>query len=73
MAIKKEYKRVESGRSLTAMESQANSAINTLKAIKVNVVALKTQITNDTDNYGAEDIADVQSVIDTILTGIAGI
>lgn len=67
-----EAKRVKSGQSLTDMNNQAMNAINQLKAIKINIVALKTAVQNDTD-YTTEDADAVQAVITTLLAEIATI
>ena len=49
-----EAKRVKAGQSLTDMNSQGMSAVNQLKALKVNIVALKTAVNNEAD-YTEED------------------
>lgn len=67
-----EAKRVKSGQSLTDMNNQAMNAINQLKQIKINIVALKTAVQNDSD-YTTEDETAVQTIIDSLLTEIATI
>jgi hypothetical protein len=54
------------------MRTQALNAINTLKQIKINIVALKQDVQNDTD-YTAEDATAVQTIIDELLAEIATI
>ena len=64
-----EAKRVKAGQSLTDMNNQAMSAINQLKQIKINIVALKTEVQNDND-YTEEDATAVQAVITALLAEI---
>ena len=64
-----EAKRVKTGQSLTDMNNQAISAINQLKNIKINLVALKTTVQADGD-YTVDDESAVQVVIDSLLAEI---
>ncbi len=72
MAIRLVSKQAKAGASLDVMETQGINAINQLKAIKINMAALKTAINSD-DDYTAEDVAEVQAVIDTLIMKIATI
>jgi len=72
MSFKTEAKRVRAGQSLTDYETQATNAINQLKSIKVQIVALKASVAADPD-YTAADTAAIQATIDTLLAAIAGI
>ncbi len=67
-----EAKRVKAGQSLTDMNSQGMSAVNQLKALKVNIVALKTAVNNEAD-YTEEDATAVQAIINSLLAAIATI
>lgn len=67
-----EAKRVKTGQSLTDFYTQAASAINQLKGIKINLANLKTTVKNDPD-FTVEDEAEVQAKIDDLLAQIAGI
>ena len=67
-----EAKRVKAGQSLTDMNNQGMSAISQLKQVKINIVALKTSVANDTD-FTTEDATAVQTVIDSLLAEIATI
>ncbi len=64
-----EAKRVKAGQSLTDMNNQAMNAINQLKAVKINIVALKSNAQTD-DDYTTEDVTAVQTVITTLLAEI---
>ncbi len=72
MSIVEEAKRVKSGESLIALETQAMNAISTLKAVKINIAALKTAVTEG-DEYATEDATAVQAVITKLLTEISNI
>lgn len=72
MSIEEEEKRVKSGESLISLETQAMNAISTLKAVKINIVALKTAVAEG-DEYTTEDATAVQAAIDKILTEISNI
>lgn len=70
MAITKEALRVKTGQSLTDMQNQATSAINVLKGIKANLLALKTSVQADTTNFVADDATEVNSIITNLATEI---
>ena len=67
-----EAKRVKAGQSLTDMNNQAMNAINQLKAIKINIVALKAAVIADAD-YTTADSDAVQAIITSLLAEIATI
>jgi len=67
-----EAKRVKAGQSLTDINNQAMNAINQLKQIKINIVALKSSVDSEAD-YTTEDSTAVQAVIDSLLAEIATI
>jgi hypothetical protein len=73
MAILKEAERNEKSASLKALRTQALNSIAILKQVKINISNLKTVVTNDTTNFDANDVTDVQSIIDEITTEIATI
>jgi hypothetical protein len=73
MALLKEAIRNTMSASLAQAETQGINAINILKALKTQLPIMKTTVTNDSSNFNAADIADVQIVIDSLLAGIAGI
>lgn len=72
MAIQKEAKRVDTGRSLTDMHNQAISAIAVLEGINTNLTNLKSNMGTDVD-YAIADTDEVQAVITNIKTRIAAI
>lgn len=66
--------RLDDGKALKAMETQAINAVNILKQVKVNIVALKSKVnTNVSGVYTADDEAKIQSVIDAVSADIATI
>lgn len=72
MGILIEAKRIKTGQSLADYETAGVNAINQLKSIKTQIIALKVAINADAD-FNAEDEVEVQATIDTLLAGIAGI
>jgi hypothetical protein len=73
MALLKEVERSEKRDSLIQFKNQARAAIDVLIGIKSNILALKTVVTNDTDNFDATDVTDVQTIVDYINTEIGKI
>ena len=65
-----EAKRVKAGAALTSYETTAMNAINQLKAIKSQLIALKAAVTSDAD-YTPEDASVVQQVIDDLVAELA--
>jgi len=65
-----EAKRVKSGSAVTSYQSTAMNAINQLKAIKSQLIALKAAVNGDSD-YTAEDASVVQQVIDDLVAELA--
>lgn len=72
MALLREAARGDKEKELMAYRSQALHAINKLKAIKANLVTFKNTV-NGSDECDAEDVADVQKIIDEIVIEIASI
>ena len=69
MAMQTEAKRVKMGQSLTSFDTQAINAINQLKGIRANLVAMKSSVNGDAD-FVAADEAEVDIVIAKIDTAI---
>lgn len=67
-----EAKRVKAGQSLSQYETTGMNAINQLKAIKTQLLSLKSTVNSDAD-FTPEDADVVQGVIDNLATEIAGI
>jgi len=72
MSITLEAKRVKTGQSLTDMYSQAMSAINQLKGLKINLLNLKTEVNADTD-FTAEDVVEIDAKLTELSTELATI
>lgn len=70
MAITKDALRAKTGQSLTDFNNQAISAIATLSGVKTNLLNLKTTLTNDTSNFTADDVAEVNSIISGLASKI---
>ena len=64
-----EAKRVKSGTALTNYETTAMNAINQLKAIKAQLIALK-QAVNADDDYTVEDENVVQATLNRLVAEI---
>jgi len=73
MAIIKDATRVEAGQALTTMNTQAVNAINQLKGLKTNLLALRTKVTNDTVNFTADDITEINTIMTNLNTEIGKI
>jgi hypothetical protein len=73
MALLKEATRNKLSASLLQYQTQGSNAVNVLKSLKAQLPNVKATVTADTDNFGAEDIADVQTVIDDLLADVASI
>lgn len=67
-----EAKRVKSGNALVSYETTATNAINQLKAIKAQLVALKATVNADPD-YTVEDENVVQATINNLVAELATI
>jgi hypothetical protein len=67
-----EAKRVKTGTALNSYAITASDAINQIKAIKTQLVALKQLVNSDSD-YTVVDEDEVQAVIDIIVADIASI
>ena len=67
-----EAKRVKSGQSLTQYETTGMNAINQIKAIKTQLIDLKTAVLSDPD-YTQEDADAVQGTIDRLLAAFVTI
>lgn len=65
-----EAKRVKSGNALGNYKTAAMNAVNQLKQIKSQLVALKANVNGDAD-YTVEDETAVQQVIDDLQAEIA--
>jgi hypothetical protein len=61
--------RIDSGKALLALEKQGINAINQLKNVKINIVDLKNEVSNN-DIYTPEDVAKVQEIINYLLAEI---
>jgi len=72
MTMRTEAKRVKMGQSLTSFDTQAINAINQLKGIRTNLVAMKSSVKVDAD-FVAADEAEVGVVIAKIDTAINAI
>ena len=73
MAILKDAERVEAGQALKQMSTQATNAINQLKGLKTNFIALRDKVTADTVNYTADDIAEITTRMTELNTAIGNI
>lgn len=73
MAILKDAERVEAGQALKTMNTQATNAINQLKGLKTNLLALRTKVTNDTVNFTADDITEINTIMTNLNTEIGKI
>lgn len=67
-----EAKRVKAGQALTDFYKQAESAINQLKGIKINLVDLRATIQADSD-FAAEDADEIQTKINEFATQVQSI
>ena len=72
MGIKKESKRVKIGGKLKTIEADALSAINSVKSYNTQLANLKITLEADND-FKAEDIAEVQDLIDSLRVEINNI
>jgi len=63
MAITKDATRVEAGQALSSMNTQAVNAINQLKGLKTNLLALRTKVTGDVVNFTTDDITEINTVM----------
>ena len=66
MAILKDAERMETGQALKTMNTQAINAINQLKGLKTNLIALKTKVINDTTNFTADDVAEINAAMTSL-------
>ena len=73
MAILKDAERVEAGQALKQLSTNATNAINQLKGIKTNLIALRDKVTADTVNYTADDIAEITARMTELNTAIGNI
>jgi len=73
MAILKDAERVEAGQALKQMTTQAINAINQLKGIKTNLIALKDKVTADMVNFTTDDVTEVAAKMTTLNTAIGKI
>lgn len=73
MATLKDAERVEAGQALKTMNTQATNAINQLKGLKTNLLALRTKVTNDTVNFTADDITEINTIMTNLNTEIGKI
>jgi len=73
MAITKEALRVRTGQSLTDFQNQAQGAINVLNGIKTNLLSLRTVVTNDTANFTADDVTEINTILTNLATQIQAI
>lgn len=64
--------RIDSGKSLNAMKTQGINAVNQLKNLKINIVALKAEVQAN-EIYTTDDATAVQTVIEYLLAEIATI
>lgn len=60
--LRETHRRNEVSEDLVALEGQANSGIDQLKAVKTNLLNLK-QAVNDEEQFSEEDAAEVQAVV----------
>jgi len=73
MTILKDAERVEAGQALKQMTTQAINAINQLKGIKTNLIALKDKVAADTVNFTTDDVTEVaakMAILDTTIGNI---
>jgi hypothetical protein len=72
MSLITDDNRREKSQSLIQLKNQGVNAVAVLTALKTNLANLKTTVTNGND-FDANDVADVQTIIDTIRTQISNI
>jgi hypothetical protein len=73
MALLKDAERREKSESLKSFRRDMKNHVNVLKSIKAGLNDLETTVTNDTVNYGATDVTDVQAALSELATQIASI
>lgn len=65
--VAKEAMRIDAGKELLALQTQAVNALNQLKNVKLNAEALKTRFETETDIFTAADVTEIQTAIDTTI------
>lgn len=73
MGIMRDGWRAKTGQSMIDMENQARGAIAQLKQIKANLNKLKTDMQADTETFGADDIAEVDTMLSRLDTAMSNI
>ena len=73
MSILKDAERVEAGQALKQMSTQATNAINQLKGLKTNLIALRDKVTADTVNFTADDVTEITTRMTDLNTEIGNI